>query len=317
MRLFLFLSALSYLTYFILELTRDDAPKIQFVEEVSINSHRNKRRQIKLKKNHITSSYKNLKRPLRKKTKIKVTTIKQAGPKVNWDNVDTLEQLGEAHFVNVQVVDGQEVVHGDVLIPKNTEKVGKKILLAKPRLWRNGYIPYKVDKSLSNYSEIISAINYMNQETNIKFVPYTDQKDYVSVISGKDNCYSGVGRHGGEQFITLSPNCNEGAIIHELVHTIGFFHEQNRFDRDEFIEIFWGNIEKKFWPQFKKIPKAATLTADTPFDMKSIMLYPPNFFALNTSFATIGTVDGELYQPESDRLSYWDKEEINLLYPLN
>jgi len=235
--------------------------------------------------------------------------------KIDWDNVDTLEQIGDAHLVKFISSAGKEVVHGDVLLPLNAKKIKGKVLLHKPKLWKEGIIPYTVMKTLPNYEQVIQAIEYLNKETNIKFVARKDEKDFVAIISGKKNCYAGVGRHGGQQFITLAENCTKGAVIHELVHTLGFFHEQSRHDRDEFLQIFWGNIEKKFWPQFKKIPTDTTLFIDSPFDLKSIMLYPPNAFALNTKIATMATLDGQLYQPEVDHLSYWDREDINALYP--
>ena len=31
-------------------------------------------------------------------------------------------------------------------------------------------------------------------------------------------------------------------IMHELGHVIGFFHEHQRADRDEFVEILWDNV---------------------------------------------------------------------------
>lgn len=40
------------------------------------------------------------------------------------------------------------------------------------------------------------------------------------------------------------PNCLgvEGRAIHELMHALGVFHEQSRWDRDKFVKIHEENI---------------------------------------------------------------------------
>jgi len=66
-------------------------------------------------------------------------------------------------------------------------------------------------------------------------------------------CFSSVGRSfwsKGYQIIGLSKSCldSPGTIMHEILHALGFWHEQSRPDRDQNIEIMWENIaEGECW----------------------------------------------------------------------
>lgn len=53
-----------------------------------------------------------------------------------------------------------------------------------------------------------------------------------------------MGRVGdGEQRLSLGQRCwYKGIVIHELGHAIGFWHEMNRPDRDDWIYVYWQNI---------------------------------------------------------------------------
>lgn len=56
-------------------------------------------------------------------------------------------------------------------------------------------------------------------------------------------CYGSVGRHGGPQILNLGKGCNSvGVILHELLHSLGFWHEQSRSDRDKFVRILLENV---------------------------------------------------------------------------
>ena len=44
--------------------------------------------------------------------------------------------------------------------------------------------------------------------------------------------------------ITIGRNCEIklGTVIHEMMHALGFWHEQSRGDRDNHVTIVWDNI---------------------------------------------------------------------------
>ena len=48
---------------------------------------------------------------------------------------------------------------------------------------------------------------------------------------------------GGRQLLSVGDECKRrGIIVHELLHTLGFFHEQARPDASKYVTINYANI---------------------------------------------------------------------------
>ncbi|KDR20609.1 Zinc metalloproteinase nas-6 [Zootermopsis nevadensis] len=110
--------------------------------------------------------------------------------------------------------------------------------------WPGGIIPYVISSSFSVYerSVIAAAVLDFYAYTCIRFVPRTTQWDYIHLQKGA-GCSSLVGRFGGGQQVSLGAGClYKGIVEHELMHACGFWHEQSRGDRDEYVRILWNNI---------------------------------------------------------------------------
>lgn len=58
------------------------------------------------------------------------------------------------------------------------------------------------------------------------------------------SCWSYVGRTGNSQVVSLSRSgcLYHSTVQHELLHALGFNHEQTRSDRDNHIQVLWQNI---------------------------------------------------------------------------
>lgn len=71
---------------------------------------------------------------------------------------------------------------------------------------------------------------------NVDFVPRDGQPDYLRIKdAGFNNSY--VGPRGGAQIVNIY-NWNYPMIMcHELAHAIGFYHEQSRPDRDNYLRF--------------------------------------------------------------------------------
>ena len=79
----------------------------------------------------------------------------------------------------------------------------------------------------------------------IKFVERTTQKNYLRFVN-EIGCWSYIGKLLQPRAQTISleiPLCLKDFIVaHELMHTLGFRHEQCRPDRDESIMVNYQNI---------------------------------------------------------------------------
>uniref|UniRef100_A0A8C4RRS6 Metalloendopeptidase n=1 Tax=Erpetoichthys calabaricus TaxID=27687 RepID=A0A8C4RRS6_ERPCA len=107
------------------------------------------------------------------------------------------------------------------------------------------YIPFTLDRSYSPLDKITitGAMTDFYSKACIQFIPWTNQKDYVS-IEPQNGCWSSVGKVGGKQVVSLQRDTClfNGVIQHELNHVLGFLHEQSRSDRDQHVRIDWQYI---------------------------------------------------------------------------
>ncbi|KAF7636620.1 Metalloendopeptidase [Meloidogyne graminicola] len=122
--------------------------------------------------------------------------------------------------------------------------------------WPKGRIPYTVSTQYTNYGRerVAEAIDEYHKKTCVEWTPKTaNDIDYVHILPD-DGCYSLVGKVGGKQPVSLGEGCMTiGIVIHELMHSVGFFHEQSRTDRDGYVNILWENIDPTLRGVFNKI----------------------------------------------------------------
>ena len=245
------------------------------------------------------------------------------GPDAKYPNLDDsfvpFDKEGNRYIEHINQVGPHLVYHGDVLLgsSRDLERLmkNKVIKMAQPGKWTNGVIPYVIDEGLANYEKVMDAIEYLNLQTNIRIVPREDQENYVRVTLGRQDCYAYAGMIGGMQEIFLTPKCGVREILHEFMHTIGFFHEQNREDRDQYVKILWDNIDDNNKPQFKKIPDDFLGVKGRPFDFDSIMIYDSFTFAASSQDPVMLTLDDEIIPRTRSLLSNEDIKRINLAYP--
>uniref|UniRef100_A0A7E4ZYB9 Metalloendopeptidase n=1 Tax=Panagrellus redivivus TaxID=6233 RepID=A0A7E4ZYB9_PANRE len=199
--------------------------------------------------------------------------------------------------------------------------LGRNAIRQPYRRWPNNEIPYTLSTQYGAYSRsiIAKAMNEYHTKTCIRFVPRNEaiHKDYV-YIHPDDGCYSLVGRTGGKQPLSLDSGCIQtGTIVHELMHTVGFFHEQSRYDRDDYIEISWTNVINGADDQFEKYGMNVIDQMNEPYDYSSIMHYGPYAFSANGKRTIVARKPGAGKMGQRVQFSEIDLRKINKLYSCN
>ncbi|WP_303315469.1 M12 family metallopeptidase [Flavivirga abyssicola] len=199
------------------------------------------------------------------------------------------------------------------LEPTNKSKLG---LASGIRKWSNNTIVYVIQGlSESVKSELQKSIKEWESKTNIKFKERTNESTYVTISSNGNSCNCGVatlGANGSRGFIRLGTRTTAVVIIHEIGHTLGYIHEQNRSDRDDHIIINYENITENAKDQFFKSTSAILVTKD--FDIKSTMMYGSYTFSKNGK-PTITDLNGNVLPRRKAQISALDIEGTNSVYP--
>ncbi|XP_067265364.1 meprin A subunit beta-like isoform X1 [Chanodichthys erythropterus] len=179
-------------------------------------------------------------------------------------------------------------------------------------------VPYELSVNLNmNYKGVIlRAFEQFRLKSCIDFKPRAAEMYYVSVES-HEGCWSYVGRiYSGGQPLSIGNGCGiKGIVEHEFLHALGFWHEQSRYDRDDYVTIKFENIIKGRESNFDKCSENETTTQGTPYDYYSVMHYDKNAFS-NGNGSTIITKFPEFQNVIGQRLdiSEYDAIELNKLY---
>ncbi|NNU14906.1 hypothetical protein HK107_01040 [Parvularcula sp. ZS-1/3] len=158
-------------------------------------------------------------------------------------------------------------------------------------LWPANRVPWELDSTIAASSvaatRIAAAIAMLEADSHLTFVPYDEDIHSARITFAADPGlgFSGgsspVGRQAGifgdgQNRIRLNGNVGAGLIAHEILHSLGFYHEQARADRDRFITIDRDKIQDGRGHNFDRhVTDVRTLM---PYDCASIMHYGANAF---------------------------------------
>ncbi|RCN33433.1 astacin, partial [Ancylostoma caninum] len=137
----------------------------------------------------------------------------------------------------------------------------------------------------------------------------TEDKLYVFQETG---CWSNVGRRGGKQSLSLGKGCESvGVALHELGHTLGFFHTMSRHDRDDYITINSENVKDDWHGEFTKETERTNYNYGLDYDYGSVMHYGIHAGSRNKKPTMIPTDVNHQETIGSEMLSFVDISMMN------
>lgn len=140
--------------------------------------------------------------------------------------------------------------------------------------WPGGVVPYEFRADVSEFNRqlIRGALDVIESRTPVRFVPRQSETIYILVqpspVPGV-SFSSHIGMSGGQQTVSISDWDYQPLVIHEFCHALGMYHEHQRPDRDQYIEINWSAIDPQYSANF------SVVNAETfgPYDFESVMHY--------------------------------------------
>ncbi|XP_076857914.1 low choriolytic enzyme-like [Brachyhypopomus gauderio] len=215
-----------------------------------------------------------------------------------------------------QGLDEPTVMYGDIAVYTGLQNADP--CTSRGCKWpkRNGkvYVPYTISNQYSRREKdvIEGALRSFAKTTCIKFIPRSWEQDYLQIMSDS-GCYSFIGRRGGGQVVSLQRfGCvYHGVTQHEVLHALGFNHEQTRSDRDRHVQILYQNIIPGQAHNFRKIP---TNNLGTPYDYNSIMHYGRYAFSKNRQPTIVPIPDSSVAIGRATEMSRVDIQRVNNLY---
>lgn len=205
---------------------------------------------------------------------------------------------------------GLNLVEGDIVLD---ERQTRNSIIGDKYRWPTT-IPYYMEDDLEINAKgvILKAFEQYRLKSCIDFKPWSGEANYISIFKGS-GCFSSVGnRHVGKQRLSIGTNCDRIATIeHEFLHALGFWHEQSRADRDDYVKIMWDRISEGKEHNFNTYNDTTSSSLGVPYDYGSMMHYSKNAFRNGTE-PTIVTKIPAFSDVIGQRMEFSDSDLLKL-----
>jgi len=212
-----------------------------------------------------------------------------------------------------------------------------------PGYWPYGTVPYEFQDEIKGNShekgQILAAMKEWEEKTCLKFEPYSDElasqlghKNRIRLIGDKpaEGCSTYVGWYSywkvHQVYLARDGCMHAGIVMHELGHMLGFEHEHQRGDRDEYLDFKKDNVKPGFESNINIINKFSMEDmVSSAYDYRSIMHYGKVAFGKPYPYKT---VSGKLMKTlipkyscyediigiSGKHLSFYDHKLMNSIY---
>ncbi|KAJ0181121.1 hypothetical protein K1T71_003206 [Dendrolimus kikuchii] len=211
-----------------------------------------------------------------------------------------------------------------LIVENVAEGLSRNGLKDGTKRWPNNEVIYYIQKehfSLDQMQAIQNGIDDLARASCVKFRPYQrGDRDAVVIQGSRRGCFSQVGYQGGYQVLNLSGRhpvgrgCfRHGTVVHELLHSLGFYHMQSSPDRDDYVNIQWQNIRQQARHNFRKYNSFAVSDFGVGYDYDSVLHYSRRAFSANGQDTIVPKQSGvEIGQRVG--LSDKDVQKLNRMY---
>lgn len=190
------------------------------------------------------------------------------------------------------------------------------------KYWPNKVIPYYiVNKGFSSYQRSIieRALTTLESAAQIDFQQTSSTTSpclmfYPSLVAGSSSSQVGKQNNGNTIYLDTTV-MGTSTVMHEVMHSLGFFHEHMRTDRDDYVIIHEENIDPRYTEDFQLFTEydGGSLGYNIgEFDYNSIMIYSSAMGATSQGYAMTKLDGSPIYQ--GTRLSNKDIAGLNFIY---
>ncbi|ULU08838.1 hypothetical protein L3Y34_019809 [Caenorhabditis briggsae] len=213
---------------------------------------------------------------------------------------------------------GRYLVQGDIAVVQTRSR--RAVIKQKHKKWKLP-MPYSFDWNFPRRSRqrVLEAMRFWSEKTCVTFQENRYVYPHVRIFEG-NGCWSFVGKQQSlrEQSLSLESSCTDHTFVvaHEIAHTLGFFHEHARIDRDQFISIDYSNVNPNLTFAFAKESEKQLDHQSAPYEYGSVMHYSVDQFAVNTNRPVIYARDQKYAQAMGNRMraTFQDVSRMNVLY---